>query len=67
MRTRNTKMIFYAIQSLARTGIRNIVNNFYIKQGTMTYEILKGFWGDCGESFDSLLKASKKIVKTKRK
>src|SRR3989338_7717298 len=33
------------------------VNNFYVKQGTMTYEILKGWWGDGGESFNSLLEA----------
>jgi glucose-1-phosphate thymidylyltransferase len=33
------------------------VNNFYIKQRTMTYEILKGFWSDAG-TFDSLLRAS---------
>ncbi|OGY54178.1 MAG: spore coat protein [Candidatus Buchananbacteria bacterium RIFCSPLOWO2_02_FULL_46_11b] len=33
------------------------VNNFYVKQGTMTFEILKGWWGDGGESFDSLLRA----------
>lgn len=34
------------------------LNNHYIKEGTMTFEILKGWWGDGGESFDSLLKAS---------
>lgn len=34
------------------------VNNYYVEQGTMTFEILKGWWGDGGESFDSLLKAS---------
>lgn len=34
------------------------LNNYYVKKGTMTFEILKGWWGDGGESFDSLLKAS---------
>ena len=34
------------------------LNNYYVEQETMTFEILKGFWGDGGESFDSLLKAS---------
>ncbi len=38
------------------------VNNFYLEQGTLKYEILKGFWGDCGESFESLLHTSS-IVK----
>lgn len=33
------------------------VNNFYVRQGTMTYEILQGWWGDGGESFNSLLEA----------
>jgi len=33
------------------------VNNFYVQQGTMTFEILNGWWGDGGESFDSLLQA----------
>ena len=32
------------------------VNNFYIEQGTMTYEILDGDWTDAG-TFDSLLAA----------
>jgi glucose-1-phosphate thymidylyltransferase len=32
------------------------VNNEYIRQGTMTYSILKGFWSDAG-TFDSLVRA----------
>jgi len=43
------------------------VNNFYIDQGTLTYEILQGFWGDCGESFDSLLDASQMVQKSELK
>lgn len=35
------------------------LNNYYVKQGTMTFEILQGWWGDGGESFDSLLEAGK--------
>ena len=34
------------------------VNNYYVSQGTMTYQILQGWWGDGGESFDSLLEAA---------
>jgi glucose-1-phosphate thymidylyltransferase len=33
------------------------VNNEYIRRGTMTYEILKGWWADCG-SFEALLKSN---------
>lgn len=36
------------------------VNNFYIQQGSMSYEILKGDWTDAG-TFDSLLNASNLI------
>lgn len=43
------------------------VNNFYINQGTLTYEVLSGFWGDCGESFDSLLESSQLVQKSELK
>jgi len=33
------------------------VNNFYIEQGTLEYEILDGWWTDAG-TFESLLKAT---------
>ena len=33
------------------------VNNFYVKEGTMTYEIIKGEWTDAG-TFETLLQAS---------
>ena len=39
------------------------VNNFYVKQWTMTFEKLKGWWGDGGESFDSLLEAGNLAAK----
>jgi glucose-1-phosphate thymidylyltransferase len=29
------------------------VNNWYVDQGTMRYDILEGFWGDAGESIDA--------------
>ena len=29
------------------------VNNFYIDQGLMRYDVLEGFWGDAGESIDA--------------
>ena len=29
------------------------VNNWFIAQGTMEYEVLEGFWGDAGESIDA--------------
>jgi glucose-1-phosphate thymidylyltransferase len=29
------------------------VNNWFIEQGTMHYDVLEGFWGDAGESIDA--------------
>jgi glucose-1-phosphate thymidylyltransferase len=29
------------------------VNNWYVAQGTMEYDVLEGFWGDAGESIDA--------------
>ena len=29
------------------------VNNWFIAQGTMEYDVLTGFWGDAGESIDA--------------
>ncbi len=43
------------------------VNNFYVKQKTMTFNILKGWWGDGGESFDSLLEVGNLVAKKRLK
>jgi len=29
------------------------VNNWYVEQGTMEYDLIEGFWGDAGESIDA--------------
>ena len=29
------------------------VNNWFIEQGTMQYDVIEGFWGDAGESIDA--------------
>ncbi len=39
------------------------VNNEYIKRNDITYEILDGWWLDCGESKDALLKANLYVKK----
>lgn len=41
------------------------VNNFYVRKGEMTFEKLNGWWGDGGESFDSLLEAANLVAKHK--
>lgn len=39
------------------------VNNAYIERGTMTYNILEGWWSDAG-TFDSLLHASRLVAES---
>ena len=29
------------------------MNNWYVEQGAMEYDVLDGFWGDAGESIDA--------------
>lgn len=37
------------------------VNSAYLKKGALSCDLLSGFWGDCGESFDSLLETARMI------
>lgn len=39
------------------------LNNLYLKQGTLTCEIMQGWWVDVGTSFDELLRANQLVVK----
>ncbi|KKQ57546.1 MAG: Glucose-1-phosphate thymidylyltransferase [Parcubacteria group bacterium GW2011_GWA2_38_13] len=39
------------------------VNNYYVKREEMRFDILKGWWSDCGESFNSLLEAALLVQK----
>jgi len=39
------------------------VNNRYIQEGTLTYHILKGWWGDAGASVDALLETNNFIAR----
>ena len=39
------------------------VNNFYIEEGTLTYEALDGWWTDAG-TFESLLRANNLVAET---
>lgn len=42
------------------------VNNFYIHEGTMTWDVLDGWWTDAG-TFESLLRAANLVAQTKAK
>ena len=37
------------------------VNNYFLSKESLSFSLLDGFWGDCGESFDSLLKSSELV------
>jgi len=34
------------------------VNNAYLRRGRLQHDVIDGYWADCGESFDSLLRAN---------
>jgi glucose-1-phosphate thymidylyltransferase len=48
--------VFDVIQTLEPSGRGELeitdVNNHYVSEGTMEYDIVEGFWGDAGESID---------------
>ena len=49
--------VFEVIPTLEPSGRGELeitdVNNWYIEQGTMEYDVLEGFWGDAGESIEA--------------
>jgi glucose-1-phosphate thymidylyltransferase len=59
--------VFDVIKPLKPSGRGELeitdVNNAYIERGTMTYDILDGWWSDAG-TFDSLLHASKLVAES---
>lgn len=59
--------VFDIVRTLVPSGRGELeisdVNNAYIKQGTLTYEILEGWWSDAG-TFDSLLRANTLVAQT---
>ena len=40
------------------------VNNHYIREGSMTYDLIEGWWADAGESFDSWMEAGRLVAST---
>ena len=49
--------VFEVIPTLEPSGRGELeitdVNNWYIEQGAMEYDVLEGFWGDAGESIEA--------------
>lgn len=38
------------------------LNNLYVKQGSLTCEVMQGWWVDAGTSFDELLRANNQVA-----
>ena len=38
------------------------VNNYYLQEGNLEYDILEGFWADCGESFEMYLESQNLVA-----
>jgi glucose-1-phosphate thymidylyltransferase len=59
--------VFQKIRRLKPSGRGELeisdVNNFYIQEDKLSYEILEGWWTDAG-TFDSLLRANKLVAET---
>lgn len=59
--------VFEKIRRLKPSGRGELeitdVNNFYVEEGSLTYEVLDGWWTDAG-TFDSLLRANKLVAET---
>jgi glucose-1-phosphate thymidylyltransferase len=59
--------VFQKISRLKPSGRGELeitdVNNFYVEEGTLTYEVLHGWWTDAG-TFESLLRANNLVAKT---
>jgi glucose-1-phosphate thymidylyltransferase len=59
--------VFQKIRRLKPSGRGELeitdVNNFYIQEGLLTYEMLQGWWTDAG-TFESLLHANNLVAKT---
>src|SRR5262249_26293140 len=59
--------VFQKIRRLKPSGSGELeiidVNNFYIEEGTLSYDILDGWWTDAG-TFESLLRANNLVAET---
>ena len=59
--------VFQKIKRLKPSGRGELeitdVNNFYIEEGTLTYEVMDGWWTDAG-TFESLLRANNLVAQT---
>lgn len=63
--------VFRVIRKLkpSRRGELEItdVNNVYIDRGKMSYEVVKGWWGDAGSSIDGLLQVNNMVRRMRKR
>jgi glucose-1-phosphate thymidylyltransferase len=61
--------VFEKVRKLEPSGRGELeitdVNNAYIREGSMTFSFLEGWWTDAG-TFDSLLRAANLVAGTRR-
>jgi glucose-1-phosphate thymidylyltransferase len=60
--------VFDIVRTLKPSGRGELeitdVNNVYIERGTMTYDILTGWWADAGASIDRLLQVNRLVYES---
>jgi glucose-1-phosphate thymidylyltransferase len=60
--------VFDVISTLKPSGRGELeitdVNNAYIQAGTMTYDVLEGWWADAGASIDSYLQSNNMVAQS---
>jgi glucose-1-phosphate thymidylyltransferase len=58
--------VFDIVERLVPSGRGELeitdVNNAYLERGSLRYDVLQGYWADCGESFDSYLRANNLVA-----
>lgn len=58
--------VFEMVKTLTPSGRGELeitdVNNRYLELGELSYELVEGYWADCGESFDMFLRANNLVA-----
>jgi len=58
--------VFELVRSLEPSGRGELeitdINNKYLEQGELSHERVKGYWADCGESVDMLLRSNNLVA-----
>ena len=59
--------VFEVVSELQPSGRGELeitdVNNRYLQAGNLEYDILEGYWADCGESFETYLESQNLVAK----